>query len=157
VYAFWVFLHLVGVAGFLLAHGVSVWAIFEIRDVDGDRDKILDLCDLSKRTTAPMYLSTALLLVGGVAAGIQGHWFSGWWLWVSVLVLLATMAVMSSVATPYMKRIRDGCTRWHDGTFTMSDEELHAALTGPVTTIVSAVGTVGLLVILYLMVYKPGG
>jgi hypothetical protein len=157
VYDFWVFLHLVGMAGFLTAHGVSVWVIFEIRDVEGDRDKILDLCDLSKRTIAPMYLSTALLLVGGVAAGIQGHWFRGWWLWVSVLALLATMAMMSSVATPYMKRIRDGCTRWHDGTFTMSDEELQAALGGPITTIISAVGTVGLLVIVYLMVYKPGG
>lgn len=157
MYDFWVFLHLVGLAGFLTAHGVSVWAMFEVRGIRGDRERILDLCDLSKRTVPPMYVATALLLVGGVAAGIQGRWFSGWWLWVSVVVLLVTMAVMSSVATPYMKRLRDGCTRWHDGTYTMSDDELQAALTGPVTTIVSAVGTLGLLVILYLMVYKPGG
>lgn len=154
--SFWIFLHLVGMAGFLTTHGVSMYAMFEVRAVQGDRRRIFDLCLLSKRTVGPMYISTGLLVVGGVAAGLQGHMFGQSWLWISILVLLATMAMMSSVATPYMKKLRDGCTVWHDGTYTLSDEELRTALTGPITIITSAVGTLGLLVILYLMVYKPG-
>jgi hypothetical protein len=153
---FWLFLHLVGMAGFLATHGVSMYAMFQVRAVDGDRDKIFDLCELSKRSVPPMYMSTALLLVGGVAAGIQGKMFGRSWLWISILVLLATMAVMSSVSTPYMKKLRDGCTRWHDGSYTLNDEELGAALSGPITSITAAVGTLGFLLILYLMVYKPG-
>ena len=153
---FWLFLHLVGMAGFLATHGVSMYAMFQVRAVDGDRGKIFDLCELSKRSVPPMYMSTALLLVGGVAAGIQGKMFGRSWLWISILVLLATMAVMSSVSTPYMKKLRDGCTRWHDGSYTLSDEELGAALSGPITSITAAVGTLGFLLILYLMVYKPG-
>ena len=154
---FWAFLHLVGMAGFLAAHGVSMYAMFQVRTVDGDRERIFELCDLSKRTVPSMYASLGLLLVGGVAAGIQGKLFGQSWLWISILVLLATMAAMSSMATPYMKKLRDGCTRWHDGSYTLSDEELTSMLTGSVTTITAAVGTLGLLVILYLMVYKPGG
>ena len=154
--SFWIFLHLVGMAGFLATHGVSMYAMFQVRAVDGDRGKIFDLCLLSKRTVAPMYVSTGLLLVGGVAAGLVGHMFGRSWLWISILVLLATMAAMSSVATPYMKKLRDGCTQWHDGTYTLSDEDLQATLAGPITAIMAAAGTIGLLVILYLMVYKPG-
>ncbi len=64
--------------------------------------------------------------------------------------------MMSSVATPYMKKLREGCTVWHDGTYTLSEDELRATLAGPITLITAAVGTVGLLLVLYLMVYKPG-
>jgi cytochrome bd-type quinol oxidase subunit 2 len=156
MYRFWVFLHLVGVAGFLVTHGVSMWALFAVRAVDGDRDRILEWCETSKRTVMPMYLSFGALLLGGVAAGIDGALFADWWLLGSLALLLVLTALMSVVATPYMKRLRDGCTRWADGTFTLSDEELRETLSGPTTTIVAGSGTFGLLVILYLMVYKPG-
>ena len=46
---FWLFLHLVGMAGFLATHGVSMYAMFQVRAVDGDRDKIFDLCVFSLR------------------------------------------------------------------------------------------------------------
>lgn len=154
--SFWIFVHLVGMAGFLATHGVSMYAMFQVRAVDADREKIFDLCLLSKRTVAPMYISTALLVVGGVFAGLEGHRFGESWLWISIGVLLATMAMMSSVATPYMKKLRDGCTRWHDGTYTLDDEDLRATLDGPITMLTAAAGAVGLLVILYLMVYQPG-
>ncbi|MEZ0235083.1 MAG: hypothetical protein ACAH81_09075 [Actinomycetota bacterium] len=156
MYRFWVFVHLVGVAGFLVTHGISMWALFAVRAVDGDRDRILDWCETSKRTTMPMYISFGLLLLGGVAAGIDGALFADWWLLGSLLLLLVLTALMSVVATPHMKRLREGCTRWADGTYTMTDDELRAALEGPATTITVTSGSVGLLVILYLMVFKPG-
>jgi cytochrome bd-type quinol oxidase subunit 2 len=156
VYRAWVFVHLIGVVGFLVTHGVSMWALFAVRTVDGDRDRILEWCETSKRTIAPMYVSFGLLLLGGVAAGIDGALFAEWWLLGSLVLLVGLTALMSVVASPHMKRLRDGCTRWADGSYTMSDDELEAALTGPATTIVAASGTIGLLVILYLMVFKPG-
>ena len=157
MYRLWVFVHLVGVVGFLVTHGVSMWALFAVRAVDEDRDRILDWCETSKRTTMPMYISFGLLLLGGVAAGIDGALFADWWLLGSLLLLLVLTALMSVVASPHMKRLREGCTRWADGTYTMSDDELRAALEGPATTITVASGSIGLLVILYLMVFKPGG
>ena len=65
---------------FLVTHGVSMWALFAVRAVDGDRERILEWCEASKRTTMPMYISFGLLLLGGVAAGIDGALFADWWL-----------------------------------------------------------------------------
>jgi hypothetical protein len=157
MYEVWVFVHLVGVAGFLITHGVSMWALFAVRAAGGDRDRILEWCETSKRTTMPMYLSFGLLLLGGVAAGIDGALFAQWWLLGSLGLLLVLTAFMSMVATPHMKRLREGCTRWADGTYTLSDGELRATLEGPATVLVAATGSIGLFVILALMVFKPGG
>jgi len=156
MYRVWVFVHLVGVVGFLATHGVSMWAMFAVRSVDGDRPRILEWCESSKRTTMPMYISFAFLLLGGVAAGIDGALFADWWLLGSLLLLLVLTALMSMVATPHMKRLREGCTRWADGSYAMSDEELREALGAPATMITAASGSIGLLIIVFLMVFKPG-
>lgn len=156
MYRFWVFVHLVGVVGFLVTHGVAMWAMFAVRAVGQDRERILDWCETSKATTKPMYISFALLLAGGVAAGIDGALFAEWWLLGSLLLLLALTVSMSMVASPHMKRLREGSTRWADGTYTMADEELAAALAGPATMIAAASGSIGLLTIVFLMVFKPG-
>jgi len=156
VYRFWVFVHLVGVVGFLLTHGVAMWTMFAVRAVGTDRERILDRCETSKATTMPMYISFGLLLLGGIAAGIDGALFAEWWLLASLLLLLALTASMSMIASPHMKRLREGCTRWADGTFTMADEELEAVLAGPATMITAASGSIGLLTIVFLMVFKPG-
>lgn len=156
MYRFWVFLHLVGMAGFLVTHGVSMAALFQVRAAGGDRDRILAICEGSKRMTRPMYLFTILLLVGGVAAGIDATAFDEFWLWGSLLILILTMGAMSFTATPYMKTVREGCTVWADGTYPLSDEQLDATLRGPMTMIVTLTGSAALVAILYLMVFKPG-
>jgi cytochrome bd-type quinol oxidase subunit 2 len=156
MYRLWVLIHLFGVAGFLAAHGVSVFAMFATRTFEDDRERILEWCEASRRTTAPMYISFGLLLFGGVAAGIDRALFAQWWLLGSLLLLLLLTALMSVVASPYMKRLREGCTRWADGSYTMSDQELRTTLAGPATMITTTTGGLGLVVILYLMVFKPG-
>jgi hypothetical protein len=157
VYELWVFIHVLGVAGFLATHGVSMYTMFAVRGGERDRDRILGLCELSKRTIGPMYISIGLLVLGGVAAGIQGKLFAQAWLWGSIVVLLVILAAMSVTGTPWMKKLREGCTLWHDGSYPMTYEELAAHLDGPMVQIVAGSGAVALVLILYLMVYKPGG
>lgn len=152
----WVFIHILGVAGFLAMHGVSMYVMFAVRGGDRERDRILTLCELSKRTIGPMYVSMGLLLLGGLAAGVQDRLFAQTWFWGSIVLLLAILAAMSVTGTPWMKQLREGCTRWHDGTFPMTDDELAAHLDGPMVAIVAGSGTIALVLILYLMVYKPG-
>lgn len=156
MYRAWVFVHLIGVVGFLVTHGVSMWALFAVRAAGGDRDRILEWCETSKRTLKPMYISFVVLLLGGIAAGIDASRFAEGWLLASLVLLLVLTASMSMVASPHMKRLREGCTRWADGTYTLTDDELQAVLDGPATTITVVSGSGGLLVILYLMVFKPG-
>jgi hypothetical protein len=156
MYRWWVLLHIVGVVGFLTAHGVSMYVLYQVRAVDLDRGRILGLLTFSGSTTIPMYVSLLLLLVGGIAAGISGQWFSYWWIWVSLFVLLLTTAAMYGVAKPYFERLKAACAVRPSGVPRVSDEELQQILDGPATTMVAAIGGAGLLIILYLMVFKPG-
>jgi hypothetical protein len=157
VQQFWAFWHLVGVALFLLFHGVQVWAMFSLAPALPDRERIFDRAEQSRMATTPMYISLGLAIVAGVIAGINGSWFSrGWWLWGSIGVLLATVGAMSALAAPFMKKVREATTRWADGTYPVSDERLEAMLRGPMPRAIAAIGSAGLAIILWLMVYKPG-
>jgi hypothetical protein len=56
-----------------------------------------------------------------------------------------------------MKKVRAATTRWADGSYPTSQEDLEALLRGPQVRIISIVGVAGLAILLWLMVYKPGG
>jgi hypothetical protein len=157
MYDLWVFLHILCVALFLLFHGVQVWALLTLEPGMPDREKVFDRAEQSRMVSTPMYISLGLLILFGVIAGIDGHLFSrGWWLWGAIIVLLVTVGFMSAIAGPYMKKVRAATTRWADGSYPMSDEELEALLRGPQVRLISVVGVAGLAILLWLMVYKPG-
>src|SRR6266576_5130238 len=82
-YQWWVFIHLAGVFGFLLAHGASVSALFRLRK-ERDREKIRQLIQFSGSTIRLFYISLLVLVVGGVGAGLQGHWFKQKWIWEAI-------------------------------------------------------------------------
>jgi uncharacterized membrane protein len=143
-------------SGFLTTHGVSVYAMYQVRGYASDREMIVETTELSRKTIMPMYVSSALMLVGGIGGGVSQSMFGQSWLLISIAVLLVTAAGMSMTATPYMKKLRLGCTRWADGTYTLSDEDLKGLLASKIPALVSAMGSVGLVAILWLMIYKPG-
>src|SRR3954469_12556806 len=93
----WKFLHLAGLVGFLACHGVSMFVLYRIRNVDLDRSRITDLISFSGLTTMPMYVSMLVLVVGGVGAGLTIHAFGQLWLWVSIGILVLTVGLMTSV------------------------------------------------------------
>lgn len=153
----WVFLHIVFVALFLLFHGVQMWAMFSLEPALPDREKIFDRAEQSRMASTPMYVCLGLLVVFGVIAGIDGDWFSnGWWLWGAIVVLLVTVGLMSAMAGPFMKKVREGTTRWADGSYPMPDAELEGLLRGPRPRVIAFIGVAGLAILLWLMVYKPG-
>ena len=158
MYDLWVFLHIVSVALFLLFHGVQVWALFTLEPGLPDREKVFDRAEQSRMASTPMYVALGAVVVFGVIAGIDGDWFShGWWIWAAIGVLLVTSGLMSAIAGPYMKKVRAATTRWADGSYPTSEEELETLLHGPQSKVISIVGIAGLAILLWLMVYKPGG
>jgi cytochrome bd-type quinol oxidase subunit 2 len=156
LYQWWVLLHIVGVAGFLATHGVSMFVLYRVRAVSGNRDRIADLISLSRASVTPMYVFFLMLLVGGVVAGVQGDWFNDWWIWEAIVVLLLATGAMYGLAKPHMDRLLEACTVRPSGVPRVSDEELNELLSSPRTTLVTAIGAGALLVILYLMIFKPG-
>jgi hypothetical protein len=154
-FQWWKFLHLVGLVAFLTSHGVSIFVLDRIRKVDLDRDRIAQLISLSGQTTVPMYISLATLLVGGIGAGLTIHAFWQLWLTVSIAILIVTVGLMTSVAAPYFKQVTAACEVRPSGVPRKSDEELDALLHSSKVALINAIGSIGLLSILYLMIFKP--
>jgi hypothetical protein len=150
----WLLLHLTGVLGFVGAHGVSMSVLYRIRS-ERDRQRIAELIAFSGTTTRPMYVALLILTVGGVGAGLTLHLFSQWWLWSSILILLVTIGLMTGFAAPYFRRITAACEVRPSGVPRVSDEELEQLLRSGEAHVITAIGAVGLLTILYLMLFKP--
>jgi cytochrome bd-type quinol oxidase subunit 2 len=150
----WLLLHLTGVLAFVGAHGVSMVVLYRVRG-ERDRRRIAELIAFSGTTTRPMYIALGVLTLGGVGAGLTLHLFSAWWLWISIIILLVTIGLMTALAKPYFRKITAACEVRPSGVPRVSDEELELLLSSGDAHVITAIGGIGLLAILYLMLFKP--
>lgn len=150
----WLFLHIAGVLAFVGAHGVSMVVLYRVRG-ERDRRRIAELIAFSGTTTRPMYVALGVLTLGGVGAGLTLHLFSAWWLWISIIILLVTIGLMTALAKPYFRKITAACEVRPSGVPRVSDEELEQLLSSGEAHVITAIGGIGLLAILYLMLFKP--
>jgi uncharacterized membrane protein len=161
-YQWWVFLHIAGVLGFLLFHGVSVVVAFRVRK-ERDPARIMSLLELSGSTLGGMYVSLLILLGGGIVAGFLGpdqelggqSWWGFGWIWTALAALLVTMVLMYAVASNYYKRLRTIAGAMSEGSQAVSEPQLADVLKGPRAWLLAVVGFGSLLFILYLMIFKP--
>jgi cytochrome bd-type quinol oxidase subunit 2 len=150
----WLFLHIAGVLAFVGAHGVSLVVLYRVRG-ERDRRRIAELIAFSGTTTRPMYIALGVLTIGGVGAGLTLHLFSAWWLWIAIVILLVTIGLMTALAKPYFRKITAACEVRPSGVPRVSDEELEQLLSSGEAHVITAIGGIGLLAILYLMLFKP--
>lgn len=150
----WLLMHITGVLVFVGAHGVSMFVLYRVRG-ERDRQRIAELITFSGTTTRPMYVGLLILTFGGVGAGIALHLFSQAWLWISIAILLVTIGLMTGLAAPYFRRITSACEIRPSGVPRVSDEELEQLLRSGEAHVITVIGLVGLLSILYLMLFKP--
>jgi uncharacterized membrane protein YhaH (DUF805 family) len=156
MYFQWIlFLHILSVLVFLGAHGTSMSVLYRIRG-ERDRKKILDLITLSGETTIPMYVGLAGIVVTGLLAGVKVQAFKHWWVWLSIVILVATIGLMYGIAKPYFARIKLACEVRPSGVPRVSDQELGEILGSARAHVITAIGVLGLAAILYLMVFQPG-
>ena len=147
-----VFLHIVGVVIFAIAHGVSMFAAFRVRH-ETDPAVVAAVLGMSKSAVLVAYLGLLLLLIGGLGAAWQSGALLAPWAVASYVVLVLVISVMYVVATPYYVRIRglvDG-----EGPAPIEPAVLHAELDTHRPEVLAAVGSIGLLVLLWLMVVRP--
>lgn len=129
--------------------------LYAIR-AERDRHRIAGLLDFSTRTVIPMYVSLAMVVGTGLWMGFEvAHYFSQRWYWWSLVLLVVTGLLMWFVAKPLTERIRAACDIRPSGVPRVSDEELGEILGSSRTHVVTAIGVIGLGLILYLMVFRP--
>jgi uncharacterized membrane protein len=154
MYSWFVFAHIAGVLGFMLAHGVSVAVLLGLRR-ERDRARIATLLDLSGGSIIALYVSVLLLLGGGIAAGFAGNWWTKGWIWVSLGLFLAIAVSMYPLGSGYFRRIRGAVGMRPSGAPMVSDEELDELLRSSRAAALALIGFGGIVVILWLMVFKP--
>lgn len=154
MYKWWVFVHVVGVFGFLAAHGVSMYVTFELRTTH-DPKRIISLLELSASSIRAFYWSLGVLLLGGIVAGFLGHWWSYAWIWAAIAILVLVSFGMYRMARPFYRRVGLVARAMAGGSTAVSDEELSTILRGRRPFAIAGMGFAGLLAILYLMMFQP--
>lgn len=158
----WVVLaHVIGAFGFVLAHGVSAFVAFRLRSARSP-EQVTTLMDLSGSSLMVAYASLLVILVTGVAAGFMGDWWGRAWIWLSIGLLLAIATSMYLVGTKYYVQVRHavGQPAPQDPkgtTFERLDPDaLARLLDSRRPELLAAIGGGGLIVLIALMVLKPG-
>jgi hypothetical protein len=153
-YTWWKFLHVAGVIAFVMFHGVSMMVALRLRR-ERDRGRIATMTQLSGSSLRGMYVALVWLIVFGVIAGIQGEWWNDGWFWISVGLLVVAIAEMSAVARPYYERVKEAIEVRPSGVPRRSDEELDEILRSPIGLWNTVFGIGVLVVIAWLMIFKP--
>lgn len=116
--------------------------------------QVAGILQLSATTVSAFYVSTVVLLVGGVGAGVVGEWFNQGWIWVSLALLIGVGILMFPMARKHFRRIRMVIELTETGTAVSRDDFVRVVNSGnPILT--AGTGFVALLLIVYLMVLKP--
>jgi hypothetical protein len=156
-----VFLHIVAAFAFVLSHGVSAFLAFRVR---GERDpaRIAALLDLSASSIGVMYGSLLLVVVFGILGAMVGGYLSRGWPWAAIVTLVVVSGAMYPLATSFYGGIRRALGQGVQGdkatdgpASPLPPAELVALLDNRRPEAITAVGVIGLLVILWLMVLKP--
>ena len=154
MYRWWVFIHLVGVFGFLISHGVSMAVMFRLRK-ERDPQRMSGLVQLSGSSTYGLYASLLVLLASGVVAGFLGDWWSQGWIWAALALLILTSVAMFTMARPYYRRVALVANALAGGSNAVSHEQFDSILRGRRPLWVAGIGFGSLAAILYLMMFKP--
>ncbi len=107
MYPWLVFLHVIGVFGFLMAHGVSAGVYFALQH-ERNVERLRWLLQLSTSTARVMLSSLLVLIVTGVIAGFMGQWWSRGWIWLSLILLIVLWGVMAGLGTRLLNQVRQG-------------------------------------------------
>jgi hypothetical protein len=155
-----VFAHILGAFTFVLAHGVSIFVALTVRR-ERDPARITALLDLSKSAVTIAAIAVAFLLITGIAAGFVGNYWGQRWIWASLAILIGLWAYMSFRGTMNHDAVRRavGSIGIYDHKVTEpppADPAAAAALLASSRAVeLATVGGIGLIAILYLMVFKP--
>ena len=160
-HAWIVFAHIIGVFVFLIAHGVSVGVVLRLRS-ERDPAAVRTLVDLSRRSILVMSVGALVWLVAGILAGFSGnYWTTGrYWIWASLVVAFVVIGVMTPFGRLYLNRVRvavgiDVKTGAVDANAPVDAAALEAAIMSGRPMLLAAIGAGGLVVLAWLMMFKP--
>ena len=163
MYQWLVFAHVLGVFGFLLAHGTAAAVAFALpRQREVERVRVL--LDLSRGVTMVANVSLLVLLAAGITAGFMGNWWGQGWIWASLGLFILIGVTMTLLGSRPINRIRQLVqagnpsrpeTISHSSLDTSKEKQLAVLLAATHSWLLTVIGGGGLALILWLMMFKP--
>jgi hypothetical protein len=156
MYPWFVFAHLLGLVVFAICHGASAFMAFRLRD-ERDPAVVDSVLKVGQLSVGPMYIGLLLLIVGGLGAAWTANLWGQTWVLASIGVFIVVLVVMWAIASPYYMGLRKALEeRAPDGGPAIDPSALAGMLDTRRPDILTLVGTVGLVLLVWLMVIKPG-
>ena len=142
MYRWIVFIHIASVLGLLLVHPVTV--AFHLKEERNDT-RIRELLEVSEAASTLRWVFFGLTIASGLVLGFMGSFWGSTWIWAALVIFVAIGLVMNLYGGRTIDRIAD----------TRDDAEMERLLTRFRPGILAVTGTGGLLLVLYLMLFKP--
>jgi hypothetical protein len=159
LYPWFVFIHLLGLVLFAVGHGVSMFAAFRARAGRQSPPAVAGALDASSMALGPMYIGLLLLGIGGLGAAQAGDQWAEPYVIASIVVVVIVIGAMYGLGTPYYRQVREGLGVPIQGKPptgpALPPEELARLLDSRRPEILLAIGAIGLVLLLWLMVLKP--
>jgi hypothetical protein len=157
-----VFVHIIGVFVFLLAHGVSAGVLLRLR-FERNPHAVRTLVDLSARSIGVMGIGATMWFFGGILAGFSGNFWTGGqlWIWASLIIAIAVIALMTPMGKFYLNRVRAAVgvdPKGKPGQVVAVEPdpaELDAAIASGRPLLLAIIGIATVVVLTWLMMYKP--
>jgi hypothetical protein len=156
LYLWFVVVHLIGLVLFAISHGASAFMAFRLRS---ERDPVVvdSLLKVGQLSVGPMYGGLLLLIIGGLGAAWSANLWGKPWILASIAVFVVVLVAMWAVASPYYMGLRKALEeRGPDGRPAIEPSAMTRMLDSRRPEILTLVGTVGLVLLVWLMVIKPG-
>jgi len=143
MYQWIVFIHIASVMALLLVHPVTV--AFHLKQ-ERDDTRIRELLEVSEAASNLRWAFFGLTIASGILLGFMGSWWGTAWIWAALVIFVIIGVVMNLYGGRTIDRIAD----------TRDDAEMERLLTRFRPGMLAVTGAGGLLLILYLMLFKPG-
>lgn len=155
------FIHIAGAFAFVAGHGVSMAMAVRLRS-ERDPERMRAILDLSSSSLGFATIGMLVLLVAGIVDGIVAGYFGRLWIWASLVLFVVTGSLMTPLASGHFNAVRAALgqrTRLQKATepdpVARPIDEVVALAQGPRPTQVAAIGGGALLLLLWLMTFKP--
>lgn len=160
LYPWLVFVHVVSVILAFLGHGASAATALRLRS-ERDPVRIAALLDLSQWSLTAAGVGILVVLVSGIVAGIVRGWWGQGWIWLSLVLFVVVGGLMTPLGGSYLNQVRRAVgvptrdTKGDAAARPLEPAELEVLLRSPKPMQVAALGIAGLVVITWLMMFKP--
>ena len=161
MYHWIVFLHVLAAFAYMMAHGAAANVAFKLRS-ETSRERIAALLDLSSMAYNFMYLALLVVLAAGIVLGFLGEWWGRVWIWLVLLLIVGKLFAMFMMGASSFSQLRKKAglpyfegMKPHPALSPGSPEEIAARAASIKPIPIALVGFGGLVLMLWLMMFKP--